>query len=149
LLKRPTKLALVTDEMYTASHSRRVDAEVSSGSEAVMEGVEHLGQYVYEMTKAKLQAPENGNGNGDADADAGGDVHMAGAAGGSVEDAVLAQLDSEAGEEVVALKLDGDAPVPGDEEVLVKVDGEGALAAVEAEETGEDGDMKSVVKVDE
>ena len=38
-----------------------------------MEGVEHLGQYVYEMTKAKVEALKNG--------DTGGDVRMAGTSG--------------------------------------------------------------------
>jgi intron-binding protein aquarius len=42
-----------------------VDAKVEEGSEAVMEGVEHLGQYVYEMTKAKVEALKRGEGNGD------------------------------------------------------------------------------------
>jgi hypothetical protein len=115
-----------------------------------MEGVEHLGQYVYEMTKAKLQAPEIGNG----DADAGGDVHMAESAGEvvaerGVEDAVTAQLDGEAGEEVVALKVNGDTLVPGASEVMVKVDEAGELAAVKAEDPAEDVDAKPVVKVDD
>jgi intron-binding protein aquarius len=70
LLSRPTKLTLVTDELYAASHSRLTGSKVEEGSEAVMEGVEHLGQYVYEMTKAKVEALKNGA--------MGGDVSMAG-----------------------------------------------------------------------
>ncbi|KAF2000105.1 hypothetical protein P154DRAFT_492683 [Amniculicola lignicola CBS 123094] len=61
LLSRPTKLALVTNEMYGAS-ARTVHQEVDEGNEAVMEGVEHLGQYVYEMTKAKMEALKAGAG---------------------------------------------------------------------------------------
>jgi intron-binding protein aquarius len=60
LLSRPTKLSLVTDELYAATHSRLVEATIEEGSDSVMEGVEHLGQYVYEMTKAKIEALKNG-----------------------------------------------------------------------------------------
>ncbi|KAI9793042.1 MAG: hypothetical protein M1816_000940 [Peltula sp. TS41687] len=48
------KLALVTGEMYPTM--RKAEDEVEQGSTANMEGVEHLGQYVYEMTTAKVQA---------------------------------------------------------------------------------------------
>lgn len=57
LWARPTKLALVTGEMYPTN--RKVDAEVESTE---MEGVEHLGQYVFEMTKAKVEALKAGGG---------------------------------------------------------------------------------------
>lgn len=50
--ERSDKLTLVTHEMYGGT-SRRIDEEVE-GTE--MTGVEHLGQYVFEMTKAKLDA---------------------------------------------------------------------------------------------
>ncbi|KAF7681106.1 dead helicases superfamily protein [Alternaria burnsii] len=58
LLQRPDKLTLVTDEMF--GETRR-SAEQGEGEEevqgaAVMEDVEHLGKYVYEMTKAKVEA---------------------------------------------------------------------------------------------
>ena len=58
LLQRPDKLTLVTDEMF--GETRRL-VEQGEGEEevqgaAVMEDVEHLGKYVYEMTKAKVEA---------------------------------------------------------------------------------------------
>lgn len=61
LLARPTKLMLVTDEMYGQS-ARTVESKVEEGQEAAMDGVEHLGQYVYEMTKAKVEALKAGGG---------------------------------------------------------------------------------------
>jgi intron-binding protein aquarius len=60
LLSRPTKLALVMDELYAPSHARRVEDVVEDAGEAVMEGVEHLGQYVFEMTKAKVDMLKGG-----------------------------------------------------------------------------------------
>lgn len=54
LFKRPDKLALVTDEMHSEC-SRSIAAQNIQG-EAVMEGVEHLGKYVYDMQNAKLEA---------------------------------------------------------------------------------------------
>lgn len=51
LLQRPDKLALVTNEMYPTA--RALDDEAASTE---MEGVEHLGQYVFEMTQAKVNA---------------------------------------------------------------------------------------------
>lgn len=58
LLQRPDKLTLVTGEMWPSE--RVLAEEVAQGEntvagEAVMEGVEHLGQYVFEMTSAKVQ----------------------------------------------------------------------------------------------
>lgn len=53
LLARPDKLTLVTGEMYPATRaSAEGDAPVEG--EVVMEGVEHLGQYVFEMTNTKM-----------------------------------------------------------------------------------------------
>lgn len=53
LLARPDKLTLVTGEMYpTTRASAASDAPVEG--EVVMEGVEHLGQYVFEMTNTKI-----------------------------------------------------------------------------------------------
>ncbi|KAF2084989.1 P-loop containing nucleoside triphosphate hydrolase protein [Saccharata proteae CBS 121410] len=60
LLRRPTKLSLVTGEMY-GGVKRRVDEEQGVQS-TEMEGVEHLGQYVFEMTKAKVEALKRGGG---------------------------------------------------------------------------------------
>jgi intron-binding protein aquarius len=50
LLKRPTSLMLVPGEMDPTSRS--MDDEVDATE---MTGVEHLGQYVYEMTQAKMK----------------------------------------------------------------------------------------------
>lgn len=51
LLKRPDKLSLVTSEMYP---TRRALTDEPASTE--MESTEHLGAYVYEMTKAKVEA---------------------------------------------------------------------------------------------
>ena len=51
LTQRPDKLMLVSNEMFPSSRS--LEAEVPATS---MEGIEHLGQYVFEMTQAKLKA---------------------------------------------------------------------------------------------
>ena len=51
LAQRPDKLALVPGEMFPASRK----LETASDS-TPMENVEHLGQYVYEMTQAKIKA---------------------------------------------------------------------------------------------
>ncbi|KAL2866851.1 RNA helicase aquarius [Aspergillus lucknowensis] len=51
LFQRPDKLMLAPGEMYPAS--RLVGDEVQG---TTMEGVEHLGQYVFEMTQAKVKA---------------------------------------------------------------------------------------------
>lgn len=51
LLARPDKLTLVTNEMYPTT--RLLDDEVATSE---MEGVEHLGQYVQQMVKAKVEA---------------------------------------------------------------------------------------------
>ena len=50
LLKRPDSLMLVTNELFPTS--RAVDEMVEATE---MTGVEHLGQYVYEMTQAKVK----------------------------------------------------------------------------------------------
>ncbi|KAJ4305036.1 hypothetical protein N0V90_000565 [Kalmusia sp. IMI 367209] len=73
LLSRPSRLTLVTDEMYDLSFSRQMDSKIQEEQEAVMDGVEHLGQYVFEMTKAKVEALKAGGGqlpaaNGDVNA---------------------------------------------------------------------------------
>lgn len=56
LLQRPDSLMLVTGELWP---SKRLINEEEEGrvvnGETVMEGVEHLGQYVYEMTNAKVK----------------------------------------------------------------------------------------------
>lgn len=57
LFQRSNTLALVPGEMFPAE--RQVGAEVEATE---MHGVEHLGQYVFEMTKAKVQALKEGGG---------------------------------------------------------------------------------------
>ena len=55
LLQRPDKLMLAPGEMFPAT--RALDADVEG---TPMEGVEHLGQYVFEMTQAKVKAMGDG-----------------------------------------------------------------------------------------
>lgn len=55
LLQRPDKLMLAPGEMFPTS--RALDADVEGSP---MEGVEHLGQYVFEMTQAKVKAMSDG-----------------------------------------------------------------------------------------
>ncbi|KAK5705717.1 hypothetical protein LTR17_021405 [Elasticomyces elasticus] len=57
LFERGQKLGLVTGEMWPAERGMGDEVE---GTE--MEGVEHLGQYVYEMTQAKIKALKEGGG---------------------------------------------------------------------------------------
>lgn len=55
LLQRPDKLMLVTGELWP---SKRILAEEEGKDvpgQTPMENVEHLGQYVFEMTKSKIQ----------------------------------------------------------------------------------------------
>ena len=55
LFRRPDKLMLTTGEMFPTARLLENEAE---GTE--MAGVEHLGQYVYEMTNAKLESLKAG-----------------------------------------------------------------------------------------
>lgn len=55
LLQRPDKLMLAPGEMFPTT--RALDADVAG---TPMEGVEHLGQYVFEMTQAKVKAMGDG-----------------------------------------------------------------------------------------
>ncbi|KAH7400689.1 hypothetical protein DE146DRAFT_735740 [Phaeosphaeria sp. MPI-PUGE-AT-0046c] len=57
LFQRPDKLTLVTDEMYGET-ARPAEAKAGQeiDGEAVMESVQHLGQYVYDMQNAKFAA---------------------------------------------------------------------------------------------
>jgi intron-binding protein aquarius len=50
LLTRPTSLQLTQGELFPASREVNAEAEATE-----MTGVEHLGQYVYEMTQAKIK----------------------------------------------------------------------------------------------
>jgi intron-binding protein aquarius len=49
--KRPDKLMLTTGEMFPTNRTLEQPVEGTA-----MEGLEHLGQYVYEMTQAKIKA---------------------------------------------------------------------------------------------
>jgi intron-binding protein aquarius len=60
IFKRPDKLVLVPGEMWPAQREvlttgENAGEQVMEG-ETVMEGVEHLGQYVYEITNAKVES---------------------------------------------------------------------------------------------
>ena len=52
LMQRPTNLMVTTGEMHPTNRG----VEEARVSEVEMTGVEHLGQYVYEMTQAKVKA---------------------------------------------------------------------------------------------
>ncbi|KAK1983856.1 intron-binding protein aquarius [Colletotrichum cereale] len=54
LLSRPDKLMLVTGELYPTERLLTGDVNAEVPGEVCMEGVEHLGQYVFEMTKTKV-----------------------------------------------------------------------------------------------
>jgi intron-binding protein aquarius len=56
LLQRPDKLMLAPGELFPTT--RAADATVEG---TPMEGVEHLGQYVFEMTQAKVKAMGDGD----------------------------------------------------------------------------------------
>jgi intron-binding protein aquarius len=94
LLQRPDQLMLVTGELWP---SKRIIAEEedkkSLTGETVMEGVEHLGQYVYEMTNAK--------------------VNQLRAERGLPEDAELPPVAEEAGEDLMAFEDEAEEPVDG------------------------------------
>lgn len=54
LLQRPDKLMLVTGELHPTERVSSDDHAAMEG-EVAMESVEHLGQYVFEMTNTKLK----------------------------------------------------------------------------------------------
>jgi len=55
LLGRPDKLTLVTGELWPSHRILADDPDKEVAEEVVMESVEHLGQYVYEMSITKLK----------------------------------------------------------------------------------------------
>ncbi|KAL8944007.1 MAG: hypothetical protein Q9216_000716 [Gyalolechia sp. 2 TL-2023] len=55
LFDRPNQLLLTTGEMFPADRSLGAEVEATE-----MTGVEHLGQYVFEMTKAKIESLKAG-----------------------------------------------------------------------------------------
>jgi len=56
LLERPEKLVITTDQVYPSQ--RQLDDEVEATE---MAGVDHLGQYVFEMTRAKVEMLKKGD----------------------------------------------------------------------------------------
>lgn len=54
----PDKLELVTGEMHPTQ--RKESEDIDEGRKAQMEGVEHLGKYVHEMTNAKIKSLREG-----------------------------------------------------------------------------------------
>ncbi|KAL7796252.1 P-loop containing nucleoside triphosphate hydrolase protein [Trichoderma afarasin] len=54
LLQRPDKLMLVTGELFPTER-QSTDEDGAVEGEVVMEGVEHIGQYVFEMTNTRIQ----------------------------------------------------------------------------------------------
>lgn len=57
LFQRPDKLMLVTGELFPTSRSMGKEVEATE-----MVSVEHLGQYVFEMSQAKIEALKRGEG---------------------------------------------------------------------------------------
>jgi len=55
LLQRPDKLVLVTGELWPSQRVLKDEEGKTVPGEAQMESLEHLGQYVYEMTNTKVQ----------------------------------------------------------------------------------------------
>lgn len=54
LLARPEKLMLVTGELWPTERPN-VEEDTAVEGEVCMEGVEHIGQYVFEMSKTKMK----------------------------------------------------------------------------------------------
>ncbi|KAK0711544.1 P-loop containing nucleoside triphosphate hydrolase protein [Lasiosphaeris hirsuta] len=55
LLQRPDKLSLATGELWPSERVLSEEADKVVPGETVMEGVEHIGQYVYEMTNTRIK----------------------------------------------------------------------------------------------
>jgi intron-binding protein aquarius len=55
LLQRPDKLQLATGELWPSTRILKDEEGKDCPGQTQMEGVEHLGQYVFEMTNAKVQ----------------------------------------------------------------------------------------------
>lgn len=93
LFQRPDKLMLVPGEIFPTS--RMLEDNQTQGTP--MEGVEHLGQYVYEMTQAKLKAMGEDIVVEDAMSDAGGDEELLG--DGDEDEVMLGAEDGQGGPE--------------------------------------------------
>lgn len=88
---RPDKLALVTGEMWPSERRLAEEGdEAAVEGETLMEGVEHLGQYVFEMTRTRVEMlreerglpPAASAAGGGADGSAVGVEEVAGEVGG-------------------------------------------------------------------
>ena len=55
ILQRTDKLQLVTGELFPSNRVLKEEEDETVPGETQMENVEHLGQYVFEMTNAKIQ----------------------------------------------------------------------------------------------
>lgn len=55
LLQRPDKLVLSTGEMWPSNRILAEEEGTTAPNEATMENLEHLGQFVYEMTASKFK----------------------------------------------------------------------------------------------
>ncbi|KAI1854804.1 hypothetical protein JX266_000922 [Neoarthrinium moseri] len=62
LLQRPDKLALATGELWPSERLLASEDGATVPGEAVMEGVEHLGQFVFEMTNSRIKQLQEENG---------------------------------------------------------------------------------------
>jgi intron-binding protein aquarius len=62
LLSRPDKLHLVTGELYPSKRLLAEEDGKGTVGETVMEGVEHLGQYVFEMSRTRIEQLRNEKG---------------------------------------------------------------------------------------
>lgn len=62
LFTRPDKLSLVTNEMYGGPNEPVARLLTDDVKATEMAGVEHIGQYVFQMTKAKVAALKAGGG---------------------------------------------------------------------------------------
>ncbi len=80
LLERPDQLLLTTGELFPTT--RLVSDEVDATQ---MTGVEHLGQYVFEMSQAKVEAVKRGEGVELVGTDTGG---LSGAMSGDEDEAI-------------------------------------------------------------
>ena len=121
LLQRPDKLVLSTGEMWPSTRvlaepeNTTAEAAVPSGNEeAVMEGVEHLGQFVFEMTgvKARQLRAERGLLEGEGEGEESASLDPVPEADGDEPDYVVADEDEDdEGEE------EGDGDGDGDEDI--------------------------------
>ena len=121
LLQRPDKLVLSPGEMWPSTRvlaepeNTTAEAAVPSGNEeAVMEGVEHLGQFVFEMTgvKARQLRAERGLLEGEGEGEESASLDPVPEADGDEPDYVVADEDEDdEGEE------EGDGDGDGDEDI--------------------------------